>query len=131
MSKMIASKWYLQARHDLEIAEKNIAIGGYDTCAFLCQQAVEKLLKTVIAVRGGIIPRTHYLDELSNAIDLPENIQGHLIDLTADYTLARYPDVSDDTPFEMYTEEIAREKLMVAKGIFQHFQGELSILEGK
>ncbi|HVP17631.1 MAG TPA: HEPN domain-containing protein [Spirochaetia bacterium] len=40
MSKTIATKWYSQALHDMNIAEKNIAVGGYDTSAFLCQQAV-------------------------------------------------------------------------------------------
>ena len=131
MSKEIASKWYLQAKHDLEIAAKNIGIGGYDTCAFLCQQAVEKLLKAVITKRGGIIPRVHYLDDLSRTMTLPEDIQGHLIDLTSDYTLARYPDVSDQMPFEMYTKELATEKLAAAKSVFQYFHGELSQLEGK
>jgi len=52
MSKTIATKWYSQALHDMNIAEKNIAVGGYDTSAFLCQQAVEKLLKAVVASMG-------------------------------------------------------------------------------
>ena len=34
MNKDIAEKWYKQALHDLEMAEKNISIQGYDISAF-------------------------------------------------------------------------------------------------
>ncbi len=40
-----ARRWYRQAVHDLEMAEKNLRFGGYDVAAFLAHQAVEKLLK--------------------------------------------------------------------------------------
>jgi len=46
MSKEIAIKWYKQALHDLQMAEKNISIKGYDIAAFLAHQSVEKLIKS-------------------------------------------------------------------------------------
>jgi HEPN domain-containing protein len=35
MSKEIAKKWFKQAQHDLEMAEKNMGIEGYDIASFL------------------------------------------------------------------------------------------------
>ncbi len=46
--------WLLQALHDLDMAEKNLTISGYDVAAFLSHQAVEKLLKALLAARGEI-----------------------------------------------------------------------------
>lgn len=47
MAKETAKKWLKQAFHDLEMAEKNITIEGYDITAFLSHQAIEKLLKVL------------------------------------------------------------------------------------
>jgi HEPN domain-containing protein len=52
MNKEIAQRWIKQALHDLEIAEKNIPIEGYDTASFLAHQSVEKLLKGIFAAEG-------------------------------------------------------------------------------
>jgi HEPN domain-containing protein len=101
------------------MAEKNIGIGGYDVAAFLAHQAVEKLLKTLHLKEGKRIPKTHFIDELAEALDLPEEVRNNVYELTADYTLARYPDVSDTVPFEQYTKGIAEEKVDAAKEIFR------------
>jgi len=130
MSKKIALKWFKQARHDLEMAEKNISIGGYDVSAFLAHQAVEKLLKAIFVLEGEKIPRIHYIDELAHQLDLPEEIVDDLSDLTIDYTFARYPDVSEHIPYEEYTEEIAQEKVGLAKKIFDSLKDRYSPLEG-
>ena len=68
MNKEIAYKWYKQAKHDLLMAEKNVSIEGYDIASFLAQQSVEKLLKSIIALEGKNIPKTHYLDDLSRLL---------------------------------------------------------------
>jgi len=52
--KEIARKWYRQAVHELEMAEKNIEIGGYDISAFLSHQSVEKLLKAGFILEGAV-----------------------------------------------------------------------------
>lgn len=44
MNRAAAAKWLKQALHDLDMAGKNVGIGGYDTAAFLAHQSVEKLL---------------------------------------------------------------------------------------
>lgn len=118
MNKEIARKWYLQSIHDLEYARKNFEIQGYDIACFLSQQSVEKLLKSIVAYEKGKIPRTHYLDEICNALGLNDEITDMAIDLTADYTFSRYPDVSENVPYLEYTEEIANEKIEKAEKIF-------------
>lgn len=116
-----ARKWYRQAVHDLEMAEKNIAIGGYDVAAFLANQAVEKLLKAGFAMEASDIPRTHYIDELAAQLGLPEGLKEQVTDLTVDYTLARYPDVADTVPYEQYTGEVATAKVAIAKSVLEYF----------
>jgi HEPN domain-containing protein len=118
MTKDISAKWFKQAQHDLEMAEKNIAIGGFDIAAFLSHQAIEKLLKAVFAFEGQKIPKSHYIDEMARELNLPQELIDDILDLTVDYTLARYPDVGFRVPFEEYTEEIAREKVKRAQRVF-------------
>ncbi len=113
-----ARKWFKQATHDLAMAKKNVEIEGYDVGAFLAHQAVEKLLKSLIALEGKKIPKTHYVDELAQHLNLPDKITSHILGLTADYTLARYPDVSDEVPYEQYDQGIARERIESATRVF-------------
>ncbi|HID24194.1 MAG TPA: HEPN domain-containing protein [Planctomycetaceae bacterium] len=122
MSTEIARRWYRQAVHDLQMAERNVLIGGYDVAAFLAHQAVEKLLKAAFAMEDKSIPRTHYIDELARRLHLPGDLTDALLELTPDYMLARYPDVAGTVPYEQYTEELAEEKVRVAKRVLEYFQ---------
>jgi len=126
--KETAKKWYKQAIHELEMAEKNIAIGGYDVASFLSHQAVEKLLKAGLAMEGREIPRSHYLDELARELRLPDDLYEVVLELTPDYTVSRYPDAADAVPYEQYTEEIAREKVKIAKRVLGFFEAKWGCL---
>ena len=99
--------------------KKNIDIKGYDITAFLCHQAVEKLLKCIFVLDIREIPRSHHIDELAKDLNLEANIIDLIKDLTYDYTFSRYPDVSHTVPFEEYTEDIAMTKLNATKTIFR------------
>lgn len=118
MNNETALKWYKQALHDLDMAEKNIAIEGYDVAAFLSQQSVEKLLKAIFVFEGIKIPRSHHIDELAQKLKIPDSLLDDVLELTADYMLARYPDVADHVPYEEYDESISREKVHRAQNIF-------------
>jgi HEPN domain-containing protein len=118
MNRAVAAKWLKQALHDLEIAGRNVGIGGYDTAAFLAHQSVEKLLKALLAAQGRAVPKMHFIDELAGQLDLPPEVQGHVDGLTADYMLSRYPDVSDQVPYEQYDEALANEKVRAAGSVF-------------
>jgi len=129
MNKIIAIKWFKQAKHDLEIAERNIEIMGYDVAAFLSHQAVEKLLKSIFVLEGKKVPKIHFIDELANQLGLPENILEDIAELTIDYTFARYPDVSEQIPYEEYDENIAKRKVNIAKKIFESLKPRYKSLE--
>ena len=128
MNRDIARKWLKQALHDLEMAEKNIEMEGYDIAAFLAHQAVEKLLNAIFALEDKKIPRIHYIDELAPELKVADEVLTRIFELTADYTLARYPDVSEDVPYEQYDEAIAKEKVESAKRIFELLQKRYEIL---
>jgi HEPN domain-containing protein len=89
MSRESATKWLMQAQHDLEMAEKNLGIKGYDVAAFLAHQSVEKLLKSILILEGKDVPKTHKLDRLSQLLTLPPELADEILDLTEDYTLSR------------------------------------------
>ena len=130
--KEIAIKWLKQGLHELEMAKRNIEIEGYDVAAFLAHQSVEKLLKSLFAVEGKEIPKIHYLDELAKTLNLPDELIDEIIELTVDYTFARYPDVSEKTPYEEYTEEMAKEKVKIAEKVFEALKDRYkSLLEEK
>ena len=119
MNKEIGKKWLKQALHDLEIAEKIIDIEGYDVAAFLAHQSVEKWLKSIFGFQGKKIPKIHYIDELGQKLGVSDETLEDIIDLTSDYLFARYPDMSDNVPFELYNEIIAKSKIEKAKRIFK------------
>jgi HEPN domain-containing protein len=129
MNKEIAFKWFKQALHDLEMAKRNIEIEGYDVAAFLAHQAVEKLLKSIFALEGKAIPRIHYIDELAYQLSLSEELINDVVDLTADYTFARYPDVAEHIPYEEYDEDVARVKVEKARRIFEALKERYKALE--
>lgn len=118
MNRAAAAKWLKQALHDLEMAGRNVGIGGYDTAAFLAHQSVEKLLKALLTAQGRAVPKMHFIDELAGQLDLPPEVQVHIDGLTADYMLSRYPDVSDLVPYEQYDEALANEKVRAARSVF-------------
>lgn len=122
MSKEAARKWYRQAIHDLEMAKKNIEIGGYDVSAFLCHQCIEKLLKAGFILEGRNVPKTHFIDELARELNLSEELQDKIMELTVDYTLSRYPDVSEEVPYEQYSKEIAMQKVKIATEVLNYFK---------
>jgi len=102
---------------------------GYDVAAFLSHQAVEKLLKSIFVLEGKKVPKIHFIDELANQLGLPENILEDIAELTIDYTFARYPDVSEQIPYEEYDENIAKRKVNIAKKIFESLKPRYKSLE--
>jgi HEPN domain-containing protein len=59
--------WLRKADSDLETVRTLLNAGGpYDTACFHAQQAVEKLLKALLASAGSPIPRTHNLEDLAD-----------------------------------------------------------------
>ncbi|MFH1362543.1 MAG: HEPN domain-containing protein [bacterium] len=111
-------KWLKQAEHDFQMAKEIIKDGGYDTCAFLCQQAVEKYLKALfIYKKSKNPPKTHYLDELAKLLSCPAEIINIAKDLAADYMISRYPDAANLAPCDEYSKTDAEDRINKAQKI--------------
>ena len=62
-----AERWATQSRYDLETAKAMLDAGRYLYVLFCCQQAVEKMLKALIAKRTKALPpRLHNLMRLAD-----------------------------------------------------------------
>ena len=107
--------WLRQANKDLEVAEKNFAIDEYYSAVFWCQQAVEKGLKALILNKSREKPLGHSIVYLGKLAKVPENLLSKLKKLGPQYFLSRYPDASEDIPFELYDAKIASEFLDISK----------------
>ncbi|MFQ6105220.1 MAG: HEPN domain-containing protein [Candidatus Glassbacteria bacterium] len=124
-----AKKWYKQAKHDLEMAERMLKQEGFDVTAFLCHQSVEKLLKAILILEKGTLKKTHFIDELAQDLGVSPEILDDVNELTPDYLPSRYPDVSEKVPYEEYDSEIAEEKLNATKRIYANLSERYRVLE--
>lgn len=129
MTIEIAKKWLKQSKHDLQMAEKNIDIAGYDVASFLVHQSIEKLLKSLFALKGKTIPKIHYIDELANQLNLSDEIMNYIMELAGDYMFSRYPDVSNEVPYELYDKDTSLAKIEFAKKIFYALSEEIKLIE--
>jgi HEPN domain-containing protein len=122
------NKWFKQADHDLQMAKSIIEDGGYDTCAFLCQQAVEKYLKALyIHKNQKNPPKTHHLDELAKVLSCPEDILDIARELSSDYMISRYPDAATLAPYEEYTGSDAQSKIAKAEKAIKWVKSQLKL----
>jgi len=63
----LARGWFLKAESDLNTAKRMVESDGpYDTACFHAQQAAEKYLKGLLALRREPFHRTHDLEELQH-----------------------------------------------------------------
>jgi HEPN domain-containing protein len=113
-----AQRLIKQAERDLENGRKNIGIAAYEVAAFLAEQAVEKYLKAYWMIKKReAAPHTHSLTELGDALGVPKQLRKHLVNLTADYTTARYPDAANGVPYEVYDRETAESKVTAGQAL--------------
>lgn len=109
-----------QARHDLDSARKNLDVGAFEVCAFLCQQSIEKAFKALYMHQRRRRPEaTHSLTELGKSISAPSSMATWIGELTSDYTRARYPEAANGIPHEVYTKEMAASRVAAAEEIWK------------
>ncbi len=98
-------EWLRYAEVDRQAAKHLLDAGDYETCAFHCQQAVEKLLKAIIVKQTGERPPyAHDLLTLLKKIsgtEVQESIAEAMNAVDSYYIGARYPlDVVDPGTFK-------------------------------
>ena len=121
-----AKLWIKQALKDFEAAEKNLEIEEYYLVAFLAQQSVEKALKSLYIHKLSRFPgTTHSLLYLGRSVGVPKELEGILRKLTPDFVITRYPDVSQEVPYELYDENSAKDRINSAKKVLEWVEKEL------
>ncbi|MBM3309620.1 MAG: HEPN domain-containing protein [Candidatus Altiarchaeales archaeon] len=101
-------RWILQAKEELDTAKVSLNAGKWFAAAFWSQQAAEKALKALFIIKKKESPGpTHSLTYLGRELKVPNEYYGLLRELTKEYYMSRYPDASEDVPYQMYTKEDA------------------------
>ena len=121
--------WMNHAQYDLDTADSMCQTGRWLYVIFMCQQAIEKSVKSIYGLHLGYesIPRTHNIRRLINdfADKLPHKIAEEtytLFDyLTRYYLNNRYPDYIDDLVSQI-TENDAITALEQTKEVFAWLQ---------
>ena len=110
-------RWWDQANEDLATAKDNININRFSYAIFLCEQAVEKALKSLYLAKFKKVPRVHDLTIFAKKLELPQDLYDGCEDLTNVYTETRYPDMSEVIPSKRFTGKEAEEFLEKAEEI--------------
>lgn len=121
MVKREALLWFKQAEMDLRKALNDLLTRDWDSAAFWSQQAAEKALKALL-LNAGVIHRGHSLLEIAETLERElgisvEDIIDDLRELTVHYTISRYPNAANALPYELYTENKARDLVEKAKKV--------------
>jgi len=114
-------KWVEQARYDLVTAQAMLDSGRYVYVVFCCQQAVEKMIKAVIAkVTGEMPPRIHNLMQLAERAGLEPDARQALLmrELSELYVQSRYPDQVEPVSSSAW-QGIARDTLQRTEKVMQ------------
>lgn len=113
-----AKPWLEKADENLDLAEYLFEGARYAPACYMCQQALEVLLKAaIIELAGKRHPKIHDLDKLYVESGLPdrEKHKDFLVTTSAHYHRVRYPDFVK----HKYNRQVAREVLNETKELFR------------
>ena len=118
----IVGHWVERAEYDLGTAKAMLDTGRYLYVGYMCQQAVEKLLKAIIARQNKENLPIHNLSRLVEVAGIRNHLSSCQFDFLAELTPysieARYGDYKESLS-EIIDEEKAREVYEKTVKIFQ------------
>ena len=120
--------WLLAAEDNFETAKILFEAHRYNFSIFICQQAVEALLKAVYIIKKKDRPEyIHKLPKLLDLIniDVPNSIDKKILRLDAHYIKARYKE--DRFNSKIYNKENAKLILKDTEDIFEWFTKNLKL----
>ena len=120
--------WLLAAKDNFETAKILFEAHRYNFSIFMCQQAVEALLKAVYIIKKKDRPEyIHKLPKLLDLIniDVPNSIDKKILRLDAHYIKARYKE--DRFNSKIYNKENAQLILKDTEDIFEWFTKNLKL----
>lgn len=122
-----ARYWLDIADYDLETAEAMQKSGRYLYTVFMCQQALEKLLKAIhVQQEGTEAPRTHNLAYLYGLLKLPQRqeYQQTMVNLNIYYLESRYPSYKQELS-QILDKNTAQTYLSKTREIFEWLRSQL------
>lgn len=118
--------WWKQGKNDVEKAKVLFTSKNYDGASFFCQQAVEKTLKALILYKSKEKnTEGHSLIYLGKLAGIPEHFFSGLKKLSPQYFISRYPDVTEEVPYELYDEKLAKEFMGIAEEVVKWIEKRL------
>ena len=117
--------WLDMAQYDLKTAQAMLETGRWFYVFFMCQQAIEKLIKGLYLLYiDDNVPRLHDINGIFDRFkdSLPEKLSDERISLfdtlSQVYLRSRYPDYSP-TLYSQITQETAQAVYEKSKGAFE------------
>ena len=108
--------WLKQAKGDLKFATAALRDQFFAQICFICQQASEKALKSILYSKGARVVLSHSLHKLCMELKIDGGLLQAARVLDQYYLTARYPDaLAEGTPDEVFTADQAREALKHAQ----------------
>ncbi|SPD75635.1 HEPN domain protein [uncultured Desulfobacterium sp.] len=121
MDKIVAH-WVEQSRYDLDTAKAMLIAARYLYVAYMCQQAIEKMIKAIIAQQGKENYPIHNLNRLAEIAEISNELSQEQLDFIAELTPyhieARYGDYKESLS-EIIDEQRARSVYEKTLGLFQ------------
>ncbi|MBI5699905.1 HEPN domain-containing protein [Candidatus Saganbacteria bacterium] len=119
----ITRYWIEHSEYDLKTAEAMYKSRRYLYVTFMCQQAIEKILKAIITtISSEAPPKTHNLVRLAELAGIKTNLDQQQIDLLASLTPfcieARYADYQEKMS-RLTKRKLAREYLSRTKELYK------------
>ena len=125
MDKMV-EHWIERSQYDLETAKVMLDTGRYLYVSYMCQQAIEKLLKGIIAQQGKENYPIHNLNRLAEISEISNELSSEqfnfLAELTPYHIEARYGDYKEklsEVIDEVTAQEIYNKTLEIHKWLYQ------------
>jgi HEPN domain-containing protein len=119
-------RWFAQAEHDLDNAQRTLDAELWDLCTFTAQQAAEKALKALILEQtGSPPPRVHSIQKLGGIAGVASLLPRKALALDDYYVGARYPDAVAGLPYESLGMFEASSAVDAAKEILELVRKEL------
>ncbi len=118
MEKAFYQKWLERVNYDMDTAEAMYATKRYIYAVFMCQQALEKCFKALMAFKGiGILPvhNLRRLAEMTGVVSGMSKEELKKMDFLSQYYLnARYKEDVEELLFQI-TDDIAKDFLSFSK----------------
>ncbi|HAG51556.1 MAG TPA: hypothetical protein DHU69_00450 [Deltaproteobacteria bacterium] len=120
--------WLMSSKDNFETADAMLRAGRYSFAMFMCQQAVEAILKAVFIIQKNERPEfIHKLPKLveMTGIEIPKSIDNKILKIDAHYIKARYKE--DRFNVKIYNRRNAAGLLKDTEDVLQWFTKKMKL----